>query len=197
MPKIVMKFGGTSVADIARISMVAKRIKNDLSNDNQIIAVVSAMAGYTNELTREIENISPLYDAREYSAVVSTGENVTAGLLAMILQEMSVNARSWQGWQVPINTSEEYSSARIIDIDTSNLLSKFNEGMEVAVIAGFQGLASDGRITTLGRGGSDTSAVALSAALNAERCDIFTDVNGIYTTDPRICPKARKLEKIS
>jgi len=197
MPKIVMKFGGTSVADIARITMVAKRIKSDLSNNNQIIAVVSAMAGYTNELTREIENISPLYDAREYSAVVSTGENVTAGLLAMILQEMSVNARSWQGWQVPINTSEEYSSARIINIDTSNLLSKFNEGMEVAVIAGFQGLASDGRITTLGRGGSDTSAVALSAALNAERCDIFTDVNGIYTTDPRICPKARKLEKIS
>ena len=197
MPKIVMKFGGTSVADIARIRMVAKRIKKDLSNNNQIIAVVSAMAGYTNELTREIENISPLYDAREYSAIVSTGENVTAGLLAMILQEMSVNARSWQGWQVPINTSEEYSSARIINIDTSNLLSKFNEGMEVAVIAGFQGLASDGRITTLGRGGSDTSAVALSAALNAERCDIFTDVNGIYTTDPRICPKARKLEKIS
>ena len=197
MPKIVMKFGGTSVADITRIKNVANLVKDELSNGNQIVAVVSAMAGYTNELTKEIENISPLYDAREYSAIVSTGENVTAGLLAMILQQMSINARSWQGWQVPINTSEEYSSARIININTVNLLNKFNEGMEVAVVAGFQGLASDGRITTLGRGGSDTSAVALSAALNAERCDIFTDVNGIYTTDPRICPKARKLEKIS
>ena len=197
MPKIVMKFGGTSVADITRIKKVANLVKDELSNGNQIVAVVSAMAGYTNDLTKEIESISPLYDAREYSAVVSTGENVTAGLLAMILQQMSINARSWQGWQVPINTSEEYSSARIVNIDTTNLLNKFNEGMEVAVVAGFQGLASDGRITTLGRGGSDTSAVALSAAIKAERCDIFTDVNGIYTTDPRICPKARKLEKIS
>ena len=192
-----MKFGGTSVADITRIEVVAKLIKNELMNGNKVLAVVSAMAGHTNELTEKVEQIGPLYDAREYSAIVSSGENITAGLVALMLQKMSVNARSWQGWQVPINTSAEYSSARIINIDTKNLLHKFSQGMEVAVIAGFQGLAYDGRITTLGRGGSDTSAVALSAALKAKRCDIFTDVDGIYTTDPRICSKARKLEKIS
>ena len=197
MPTLVMKFGGTSVADITRIEVVAKLIKNELMNGNKVLAVVSAMAGHTNELTEKVEQIGPLYDAREYSAIVSSGENITAGLVALMLQKMSVNARSWQGWQVPINTSAEYSSARIINIDTKNLLHKFSQGMEVAVIAGFQGLAYDGRITTLGRGGSDTSAVALSAALKAKRCDIFTDVDGIYTTDPRICSKARKLEKIS
>ena len=197
MPRIVMKFGGTSVADISRIKIIAQIIKDELSKGNEIIAVVSAMAGQTNNLTEKVESIGPLYDAREYSAIVSTGENVTAGLLAIILQKKSVNARSWQGWQLPINTSDEYSSARIINIDTHNLTKKFMEGMEVAVIAGFQGLSSDGRITTLGRGGSDTTAVALAAAFNAERCDIFTDVNGIYTTDPRICKKAKKLEKIS
>ncbi len=197
MPKIVMKFGGTSVADITRIERVAKLIKRELDNKNQVIVVVSAMAGHTNNLTKKIEDISPLYDAREYSAIVSSGENITAGLLAIVLQKMSINARSWQGWQIPINTSEEYSSARIENIETINLLNKFDDGMEVAVVAGFQGLAPDGRITTLGRGGSDTSAVALSAALNAERCDIFTDVDGIYTTDPRICINARRLEKIS
>lgn len=197
MSTLVMKFGGTSVADITRIEVVAKLIKNELMNGNKVLAVVSAMAGHTNELTEKVEQIGPLYDAREYSAIVSSGENITAGLVALMLQKMSVNARSWQGWQVPINTSAEYSSARIINIDTKNLLHKFSQGMEVAVIAGFQGLAYDGRITTLGRGGSDTSAVALSAALKAKRCDIFTDVDGIYTTDPRICSKARKLEKIS
>ena len=197
MPTIVMKFGGTSVADISRIMIVAKIIKDELSNGNEVVAVVSAMAGYTNELIKKIEKIGPLYDAREYSAIVSSGENITAGLLSIILQQMSINARSWQGWQVPINTSEEYSSARIINVNTENLVKKFSEGLQVAVVAGFQGLAADGRITTLGRGGSDTSAVALSAALNAERCDIFTDVDGIYTTDPRVCEKARKLEKIS
>ena len=197
MPKIVMKFGGTSVADITRIEAAAKLIKDELIKGNQVVAVVSAMAGHTDNLTKKIEDISPLYDAREYSAIVSSGENITAGLLAITLQKMSINARSWQGWQVPINTSEEYSSARIVKIPTENLLHKFSVGMEVAVIAGFQGLAPDGRITTLGRGGSDTSAVALSAALNAERCDIFTDVDGIYTTDPRVCAKARKLQKIS
>ena len=192
-----MKFGGTSVADITRIEAAAKLIKDELIKENQVVAVVSAMAGHTDNLTKKIEDISPLYDAREYSAIVSSGENITAGLLAITLQKMSINARSWQGWQVPINTSEEYSSARIVKITTENLLHKFSVGMEVAVIAGFQGLAPDGRITTLGRGGSDTSAVALSAALNAERCDIFTDVDGIYTTDPRVCAKARKLQKIS
>ena len=197
MPKIVMKFGGTSVADIERIQAVANLVKQELSNGTQIIVVVSAMAGHTNELSKKVEDISPIYDAREYSAIVSSGENVTAGLLAIVLQNMAINARSWQGWQIPINTSEEYSSARIEKINTENILKKFAEGLEVAVVAGFQGIAPDGRITTLGRGGSDTSAVALSAAFNAKRCDIFTDVDGIYTTDPHICPKARKLEKIS
>lgn len=192
-----MKFGGTSVADIERIQAVANLVKQELSNGTQIIVVVSAMAGHTNELSKKVEDISPIYDAREYSAIVSSGENVTAGLLAIVLQNMAINARSWQGWQIPINTSEEYSSARIEKINTENILKKFAEGLEVAVVAGFQGIAPDGRITTLGRGGSDTSAVALSAAFNAKRCDIFTDVDGIYTTDPHICPKARKLEKIS
>jgi aspartate kinase len=197
MPKIVMKFGGTSVADLSKIKVIAHIIQDELSKGNEIIAVVSAMAGQTNDLTSKVESIGPLYDAREYSAIVSTGETVTAGLLAIVLQEMSINARSWQGWQIPINTSDEHSSARVLNIDTKNLLKKFSEGMEVAVVAGFQGLAPDGRITTLGRGGSDTSAVGLAAAFNAERCDIFTDVDGIYTTDPRLCDKARKLDKIS
>ena len=197
MPKIVMKFGGTSVADLSKIKAIAKIVQNELSNGNEIIVVVSAMAGQTNDLTKKVESIGPLYDAREYSAIVSTGENVTAGLLAIVLQQMSVNARSWLGWQIPVNTTDEYSSARITNVGTKNLLQKFAEGMEVAVVAGFQGLAPDGRITTLGRGGSDTTAVALAAAFNADRCDIFTDVDGIYTTDPKICNKARKLDKIS
>jgi len=197
MPKIVMKFGGTSVADMSKINAVANIIKNELSKGNEIIVVVSAMAGQTNNLTKKVESIGPLYDAREYSAVVSTGENVTSGLLAIMLQQMSINARSWQGWQIPIITSDEHSAARVLNIDTVNLLKKFAEGMEVAVVSGFQGLGPDGRITTLGRGGSDTSAVALAAAFKAERCDIFTDVDGVYTTDPRVCNKARKLDKIS
>jgi aspartate kinase len=197
MPKIVMKFGGTSVADMSKINAVANIIKYELSKGNEIIVVVSAMAGQTNDLTKKVESIGPLYDAREYSAVVSTGENVTSGLLAIMLQQMSINARSWQGWQIPIVTSDEHSAARVLNIDTVNLLKKFAEGMEVAVVSGFQGLGPDGRITTLGRGGSDTSAVALAAAFKAERCDIFTDVDGVYTTDPRVCNKARKLDKIS
>jgi len=192
-----MKFGGTSVADMSKINAVANIIKYELSKGNEIIVVVSAMAGQTNDLTKKVESIGPLYDAREYSAVVSTGENVTSGLLAIMLQQMSINARSWQGWQIPIITSDEHSAARVLDIDTVNLLKKFAEGMEVAVVSGFQGLGPDGRITTLGRGGSDTSAVALAAAFKAERCDIFTDVDGVYTTDPRVCNKARKLDKIS
>jgi aspartate kinase len=197
MPKIVMKFGGTSVADMSKINAVANIIKYELSKGNEIIVVVSAMAGQTNDLSKKVESIGPLYDAREYSAVVSTGENVTSGLLAIMLQQMSINARSWQGWQIPINTSDEHSAARVLNIDTINLLKKFAEGMEVAVVSGFQGLGPDGRITTLGRGGSDTSAVALAAAFKADRCDIFTDVDGVYTTDPRVCNKARKLDKIS
>ena len=192
-----MKFGGTSVADMSKINAVANIIKYELSKGNEIIVVVSAMAGQTNDLTKKVESIGPLYDAREYSAVVSTGENVTSGLLAIMLQQMSINARSWQGWQIPIITSDEHSAARVLNIDTINLLKKFAEGMEVAVVSGFQGLGPDGRITTLGRGGSDTSAVALAAAFEAERCDIFTDVDGVYTTDPRVCNKARKLDKIS
>ena len=192
-----MKFGGTSVADMSKINAVANIIKYELSKGNEIIVVVSAMAGQTNDLTKKVESIGPLYDAREYSAVVSTGENVTSGLLAIMLQQMSINARSWQGWQIPIVTSDEHSAARVLNIDTVNLLKKFAEGMEVAVVSGFQGLGPDGRITTLGRGGSDTSAVALAAAFKAERCDIFTDVDGVYTTDPRVCNKARKLDKIS
>jgi aspartate kinase len=182
---------------MSKINAVANIIKYELSKGNEIIVVVSAMAGQTNDLTKKVESIAPLYDAREYSAVVSTGENVTSGLLAIMLQQMSINARSWQGWQIPINTSDEHSAARVLNIDTINLLKKFAEGMEVAVVSGFQGLGPDGRITTLGRGGSDTSAVALAAAFKAERCDIFTDVDGVYTTDPRVCNKARKLDKIS
>ena len=192
-----MKFGGTSVADMSKINAVANIIKYELSKGNEIIVVVSAMAGQTNDLTKKVESIGPLYDAREYSAVVSTGENVTSGLLAIVLQQVSINARSWQGWQIPIITSDEHSAARVLNINTKNLLKKFAEGMEVAVVSGFQGLGPDGRITTLGRGGSDTSAVALAAAFKAERCDIFTDVDGVYTTDPRVCNKARKLDKIS
>ena len=192
-----MKFGGTSVADMSKIKAVANIIQDELSKGNKIIAVVSAMAGQTNDLTKKVESIGPLYDAREYSAIVSTGENVTSGLLAIMLQQMSINARSWQGWQIPIYTSDEHSAARVLNIDTINLVKKFAEGMEVAVVSGFQGLGPDGRITTLGRGGSDTSAVALAAAFKAERCDIFTDVDGVFTTDPRVCSKARKLDKIS
>ena len=192
-----MKFGGTSVADMSKIKAVANIIQHELSKGNKIIAVVSAMAGQTNDLTKKVESIGPLYDAREYSAIVSTGENVTSGLLAIMLQQMSINARSWQGWQIPIYTSDEHSAARVLNIDTINLVKKFAEGMEVAVVSGFQGLGPDGRITTLGRGGSDTSAVALAAAFKAERCDIFTDVDGVFTTDPRVCSKARKLDKIS
>ena len=167
MPKIVMKFGGTSVGDLSRIKSVAEIIAIELKSGKEVIAVVSAMAGQTNSLAAQVEDISKLYDAREYSAIVSTGENITAGLLALMLQKNAINARSWQGWQVPIKTTSNYSSAQIKEIETTLLEKKFNEGMQVAVVTGFQGLADDGRITTLGRGGSDTSAVALAAATNA------------------------------
>jgi len=197
MPILVMKFGGTSVATLDRIRRVAKRVGLEVAKGYDVIVVVSAMAGKTNELVGWVQETSELFDAREYDAVVSSGENVTAGLMALTLQEMDVPARSWQGWQVPVKTTNAHASARIEEIQTANILAKFAEGMKVAVVAGFQGIAPDGRITTLGRGGSDTTAVAFAAAFGAERCDIYTDVDGVYTTDPRITDKARKLDKIA
>ncbi len=197
MPILVMKFGGTSVATLDRIRRAAKRVGVEVAKGYDVIVIVSAMSGKTNELVNWVGETSPLYDAREYDAVVSSGENVTAGLMALTLQEMDVPARSWQGWQVPVQTTAAHASARIEAIPTDNLLGKFDEGMRVAVVAGFQGVSSEGRITTLGRGGSDTTAVAFAAAFDAERCDIYTDVDGIYTTDPRIADKARKLDRIA
>jgi aspartate kinase len=197
MPVLVMKFGGTSVASLDEIKSAAKRVASEVSAGHSVIVIVSAMAGKTNELVQWANETSPLYDAREYDAIVSSGENVTAGLMALTLQEMDIPARSWQGWQVPVKTSSAHSSARIEEIPTKNIMDKFNDGMRVAVVAGFQGLSETGRITTLGRGGSDTTAVAFAAAFEAIRCDIYTDVDGIYTTDPRITEKARRLNKIS
>ena len=197
MPVLVMKFGGTSVANLDRIRRAAKRVGVEVAKGYDVIVIVSAMSGKTNELVGWVDETSPLYDAREYDAVVSSGENVTAGLMALTLQEMDVPARSWQGWQVPVQTTSAHASARIEDIPPANILQKFDEGMKAAVVAGFQGVSPEGRITTLGRGGSDTTAVAFAAAFDAERCDIYTDVDGVYTTDPRICEKAQKLDKIA
>ena len=197
MPVLVMKFGGTSVANPDRIRRAAKRVGVEVANGFDVIVIVSAMSGKTNELVDWVEETSPMFDAREYDAVVSSGEVVTAGLMALTLQEMDVPARSWQGWQVPLKTTSAHSAARIEEIPTENINQKFGEGMRVAVVAGFQGVSPEGRITTLGRGGSDTTAVAFAAAFGAERCDIYTDVDGVYTTDPRICSKARKLDKIA
>lgn len=197
MPTLVMKFGGTSVANLDRIRRVAKRVGVEVANGYNVILIVSAMSGKTNELVGWVEETSPLFDAREYDAVVSSGENVTAGLMALTLDAMDIPARSWQGWQVPVQTSSVHSAARINDILTDNINTKFDEGMKVAVVAGFQGVSEEGRITTLGRGGSDTTAVAFAAAFGAVRCDIYTDVDGVYTTDPRITDKARKLDKIA
>ena len=197
MPVLVMKFGGTSVATVDRIHRAAKRVGVEVAKGYDVIVIVSAMSGETNKLVGFVNDTSPLYDAREYDAVVSSGENVTAGLMALTLQEMDVPARSWQGWQVPVKTTSAHSNARIEDIPIDNIMAKFGEGMRVAVVAGFQGVSPEGRITTLGRGGSDTTAVAFAAAFDAERCDIYTDVDGVYTTDPRITSKARKLDKIA
>ena len=197
MPLLVMKFGGTSVADLARIRNAAEKVRREVARGYDVIVIVSAMSGKTNELVGWVEQTSPLFDAREYDAVVSSGENVTAGLMALTLQEMDVPARSWQGWQVPINTTSAHSSARFMDIPRANIDAKFAEGFRVAVVAGFQGVSAEHRITTLGRGGSDTTAVAFAAAFDAERCEIYTDVDGIYTTDPRITAKARKLDRIA
>ncbi len=196
MALLVMKFGGTSVADIDRIRNVARHVEREVKANNQCAVVVSAMAGHTNQLVAWTREASNLHDAREYDAVVASGEQITSGLLAIILQSMGIPARSWQGWQVPIKTDDAHGVARIADIPGGQLKERLASG-EVAVIAGFQGISPRNRITTLGRGGSDTSAVAIAAALGADRCDIYTDVDGVYTTDPRIVPKARRLEKIS
>ena len=194
--RIVMKFGGTSVADVERIKAVALRVKREVDLGREVAVVVSAMAGATNQLVAWTNAIARLHDAREYDAVVASGEQVTSGLVAIALQDIGVSARSWLGWQVAIRTDDAHGKARIQLIETEELDRRMARG-EVAVVAGFQGLGSDNRITTLGRGGSDTSAVALAAALHADRCDIFTDVDGVYTTDPRIVAKARKLDKIT
>ncbi len=196
MALLVMKFGGTSVADIECIRNVAEHVHREVKANNQCAVVVSAMAGHTNQLVAWTREASALPDGREYDAVVASGEQITSGLLAIVLQAMGIPARSWQGWQVPIKTDDAHSVARIVDIPAEALRARLAEG-EVAVIAGFQGISPAGRIATLGRGGSDTSAVAVAAALGADRCDIYTDVDGVYTTDPRIVPKARRLEKIS
>ena len=196
MARIVQKFGGTSVADLDRIRAVAQRVKVEVDAGNQVAVVVSAMSGTTNQLVEWATDVGPMHDAREYDVIVATGEQVTGGLLAIALQNLGVDARSWLGWQIAIQTDDIHSSARIEDIDVSRLEDRLNQG-QVAVVAGFQGVSPERRITTLGRGGSDTSAVALAAALNADRCDIYTDVDGVYTTDPRIMPKARKLDQIT
>ena len=196
MARIVQKFGGTSVADVGRIKSVAQRVKREADAGNQVTVVVSAMAGVTNQLVAWTSETSRMHDAREYDVVVASGEQVTAGLLALALQDIGVNARSWLGWQAPIRTDGVHGKARIQEIPTDDLIRRMGEG-QVAVVAGFQGLGPDNRITTLGRGGSDTSAVALAAALHADRCDIFTDVDGVYTTDPRIVAKAQKLDRIT
>jgi len=197
MARLVMKFGGTSVANIERIRNVAKHVAREVKAGYKVAVVVSAMAGKTNELVGWCNETAPLYDSREYDAVVASGEQVTSGLLAIALQRMGLKARSWQGWQIPISTDDAHGTARILDIDGTALGGAIDRG-EVAVIAGFQGIhLPTGRLTTLGRGGSDTSAVAIAAGLKAERCDIYTDVDGVYTTDPRVVPKARRLERIA
>ena len=198
MARLVMKFGGTSVADLDRIRNVARHVKREVDAGYDVAVVVSAMAGVTNQLVAWCREAAMLHDAREYDAVVATGEQVTAGLLAIALQAIGIQARSWQGWQIPIKTSDAHASARILGIDGAELINRFRERKEVAVIAGFQGInPQTNRITTLGRGGSDTSAVAIAAAIHADRCDIYTDVDGVYTTDPRVVPKARRLDKIA
>ena len=198
MARLVMKFGGTSVADLDRIRNVARHVKREVDAGYDVAVVVSAMAGATNELIAWCRDAAILHDAREYDVVVASGEQVTAGLLAIVLEGIGVNARSWQGWQLPILTDNAHASARILEINGGELIRRFREMKQVAVIAGFQGMHKEtGRVTTLGRGGSDTSAVAVAAAIGAERCDIYTDVAGVYTTDPRVVPKAHRLDNIA
>ncbi len=196
MTRLVLKFGGTSVGDIERIKAVALRIKVEVDAGNEIVVVVSAMSGVTNRLIGYVDEIAPIYDAREYDVVVSSGEQITSGLLAMALQELGTSARSFQGWQIPVYTDGAHGKARIKSISDEDVIKSLQEGT-VVIVPGFQGVGPDGRVTTLGRGGSDTTAVALAAALKADRCDIYTDVDGIYTADPRIVAKAHKLEKIT
>ena len=197
MSRLVMKFGGTSVANIERIRNVARHVIREVEAGCEVAVVVSAMSGKTNELVGWVQEAAPLYDPAEYDAVVASGELVTAGLLAIVLKDMGYDARSWQGWQIPLLTDDAHGSARIAGIDGKNIVAGFAR-KQIAVVAGFQGLhAETGRVTTLGRGGSDTSAVALAAALQADRCDIYTDVDGVYTTDPRIVPRARRLDKVA
>lgn len=196
MARIVQKFGGTSVGDLERIRHVAGRVKVEYDWGNEVAVVLSAMSGVTNDLVSKVNQISRLHDAREYDLVVASGEQVSCGLMAIALQELGVPARSWLGWQIPIHTDDVHGKARITGIDPSRMVGQFTDGV-VAVVAGFQGVSPQGRITSLGRGGSDTSAVALAAALDAERCDIYTDVDGVYTSDPRIVTRAQKLEKIT
>ena len=191
-----MKFGGTSVADLDRIRNVARRVKAVHDEGNEVAVVVSAMSGVTNQLVAYCQDAAELYDVREYDTIVSTGEQVTVGLLSIILQGMGVSARSWLGWQLPFRTDDAHGNAQIKEVDTSEIEARFKDG-QVAVVAGFQGVSPNNRIATLGRGGSDTSAVALAAAMKADRCDIYTDVDGVYTTDPRITPKARKIDRIT
>src|SRR5712692_6351921 len=198
MARLVMKFGGTSVADIDRIRNVARHVKREVAAGHEVAVIVSAMAGTTNRLVDWCRGAASLHDAREYDAVVASGEQVSAGLLAITLESMGINARSWQGWQLPIRTSDAHGSARILEVNGAELIKRFKERGEVAVIAGFQGIHKEtGRITTLGRGGSDTSAVAIAAAITADRCDIYTDVDGVYTTDPRVVSRARRLDKVA
>ncbi|MGD0762149.1 MAG: aspartate kinase [Roseiarcus sp.] len=197
MARLVMKFGGTSVANVERIRNVARHVKREVDAGNEVAVVVSAMAGKTNELVAWCREAAPIYDASEYDAVVASGELVTAGLLAIVLQAMGLNARSWQGWQIPLATDDAHGAARIEGIDGKAIVDGFAQ-KQIAVVAGFQGVhAPSGRVTTLGRGGSDTSAVALAAALGADRCDIYTDVDGVYTSDPRVVHKARRLDRVS
>ena len=196
MARIVQKFGGTSVGTIDRIHTVAGRVRAEIDRGNEVAVVVSAMSGETNRLVELCTRASPVYDAREYDTIVAAGEQVSAGLLAIVLQSIGIQARSWLGWQVPVRTEDHHGKARIREIDTRELLKRMAQ-REVPVIAGFQGVTDRARISTLGRGGSDTSAVAMAAALQAERCDIYTDVDGVYTTDPRIVRKARKLDRIT
>lgn len=196
MARIVMKFGGTSMAGTERIRTVASIVKREVDAGNEVAVVVSAMSGETDRLVNFCREASPIYDPAEYDVVVASGEQVTSGLLALSLQALGVPARSWLGWQLPIHTMEAHEKARIDMIETEGLLAAMQSG-RVAVIPGFQGLMEDGRVATLGRGGSDTSAVAIAAAIKADRCDIYTDVDGVYTTDPRIVPKAQKLQMVT
>jgi aspartate kinase len=196
MARVVQKFGGTSVADVERIRNAALKVKAEVDAGNEVAVVVSAMAGVTNQLVEYVSSMSSMHDAREYDVVVSAGEQITTGLMALALQEIGVPARSWLGWQLPIRTDDAHSRARIMEIETDAVEERLRDG-QVAVMPGFQGLSGNDRVTTLGRGGSDTSAVALAAVLNADHCDIYTDVDGVYTCDPRIVVKAQKLDKIT